>query len=101
MAKQQNLPLSPMEISGVCGRLLCCLAYENDYYGEVKRRLPRAGKMVQTPQGSGKIISVNVLKETLTVRLSSDQTIVVPASEIESKPEEARKPTPRRRRRRK
>ena len=92
MAKQQNLPLSPMEISGVCGRLLCCLAYENDYYGEVKRRLPRAGKMVQTSQGPGKVIAVNVLKETLTVRLSSDKTVDVPASEIESKPKETGEP---------
>jgi cell fate regulator YaaT (PSP1 superfamily) len=101
MAKQQNLPLSPMEISGVCGRLLCCLAYENDYYGEVKRRLPRAGKTVQTSQGPGKIINVNVLKETLTIRLASNQTVVIPASEIESKPEETKQPAQRKRRRRK
>lgn len=83
MAKQQNLPLSPMEISGVCGRLLCCLSYENDYYGQVRNRLPRVGKTVQTSQGEGKVTSVNVLKETLTVQLSEDALITISAEELE------------------
>jgi cell fate regulator YaaT (PSP1 superfamily) len=72
MAKQQDLPLSPMEISGVCGRLLCCLAYENDHYGEVKRRMPRVGQVVDTPKGSGKVRSLNVLQETVTVDLPGE-----------------------------
>jgi len=107
MAKQQNLPLSPMEISGVCGRLLCCLSYENDYYGKVKSRLPRVGKLVQTAQGEGKVTSVNVLKETLTVRLSPDTLVTISAEELGEQPP-ANKPDPspsssrsRRRRRRK
>lgn len=100
MAKQQNLPLSPMEISGVCGRLLCCLSYENDYYGQVKSRLPRVGKMIQTPQGEGKITSVNVLKETLTVRLPEDTLITVSAEELgEQSPAQDDNRSRRRRRR--
>jgi hypothetical protein len=67
MAKQQDLPLSPMEISGLCGRLLCCLAYENDYYQQVKSRFPKVGKTVDTPFGSGKVIKVSALRETMSV----------------------------------
>jgi cell fate regulator YaaT (PSP1 superfamily) len=72
MAKQQNLPLSPMEISGACGRLLCCLAYENDFYAEVRKRMPRRGSVVQTPQGEGRVIAQNMLQESVNVRLESD-----------------------------
>lgn len=98
MAKQQDLPLSPMEISGICGRLLCCLAYENDYYVEVKERLPKVGDIVATPLGPGKVTGINVLKETLTVELDSEATTEISAKELLSD-----KPTsrPRRRRRRK
>lgn len=75
MAKQQDLPLSPMEISGVCGRLLCCLSYEADYYAQVKQRLPHVGEMISTPQGEGQVSAVNVIKETVTVLLP-DEVIV-------------------------
>lgn len=71
MAKQQDLPLSPMEISGACGRLLCCLAYEEDHYAETKKRLPRRGEMVDTPRGRGKVVGVNAVKESLLVELES------------------------------
>lgn len=82
MAKQQDLPLSPMEISGVCGRLLCCLGYENDYYAEARGRLPRRGDKVQTRFGPGKVTVVNVIKETLTVELENGARIEVPVSEL-------------------
>jgi len=94
MAKQQDLPLSPMEISGICGRLLCCLAYENDYYAEVKTRLPEVGDVVVTPYGSGKVTGINVLKETLSVELGSEATIEITAEELKTDKE----PTRRRRR---
>jgi cell fate regulator YaaT (PSP1 superfamily) len=96
MAKKQDLPLSPMEISGICGRLLCCLTYENDYYAEVKKRLPKIGDVVVTPHGSGKVTSINVLKETLSVELDSEATIEISAEELETEKE----PTSRRRRKR-
>jgi len=96
MAKQQDLPLSPMEISGICGRLLCCLAYENDYYAEVKERFPKVGDVVVTPSGSGKVTGINVLKETLSVELDSEATIEISAKELKTDKE----PTSRRQRRR-
>lgn len=74
MAKQQDLPLSPMEISGCCGRLLCCLAYENDQYTEIKARFPKVGKMVEVSCGPVKILKVDALSEMATVILE-DGTI--------------------------
>ncbi len=67
MAKEQNLSLSPTKISGICGRLMCCLKYENDFYHEERKKAPKVGKMVETPQGKGKIIEVNILKSTVKV----------------------------------
>ena len=96
MAKQQDLPLSPMEISGICGRLLCCLAYENDYYAEVKKRLPKVGEVVVTSYGSGKVTDINVLKETLSVDLGRETTVEITAEELKTDKE----PTSRKRRKR-
>lgn len=90
MAKQQDLPLSPMEISGLCGRLLCCLTYENEYYTEVRSSLPQVGEKVTTPYGSGKVTGINVLKETVSVELESEVTVEVPAKDIGSKDRAAR-----------
>ena len=71
MAKDQDLPLNPTKISGVCGRLLCCLSYEHEQYVQVKAQLPRKGAWVQTPDGPGEVVSVNVLSETVIVALAS------------------------------
>lgn len=101
MAKQQNLPLSPMEISGTCGRLLCCLAYENDYYGEAKKSMPHMGQVVDTPKGQGKVIGMNVLKETLSVLLSGDTIVTVAMDELGQQQEQAAEPQRGSRRRRK
>ena len=90
MAKNQNLPLSPMEISGVCGRLLCCLAYENDFYAKVKKGMPKMGRTVETPSGSGRVIGLNVLDDTVTVSLSGQTAATFPSAEVKpgSAPEE-------------
>jgi cell fate regulator YaaT (PSP1 superfamily) len=85
MAKQQNLPLSPAEISGQCGRLFCCLTYENEYYTEMKKNLPRIGEKVTTDYGSGKVIGINILKETVSVKLESKVTVEVPAEGVKGK----------------
>ena len=69
MAKNQMLALNPTKINGICGRLLCCLAYENDTYTELKKDLPKLGSVIDTPMGSGKVSSVNVLKNTYSVDL--------------------------------
>ncbi len=71
MAKDQDLPLNPSKISGVCGRLLCCLAYEHEQYIEMKAEMPRRGMWVQTPEGPGEVVNVNVLRSTVTVMLSA------------------------------
>jgi cell fate regulator YaaT (PSP1 superfamily) len=71
MAKDQDLPLNPTKISGVCGRLLCCLSYEHEQYLEIKAELPKRGAWVQTPDGPGEVVTVNVVRETVIVELSS------------------------------
>lgn len=70
MAKEQDLPLNPSKISGVCGRLLCCLSYEHEQYQELRQGLPRRGARVKTPDGTGNVIDVNVLGQTVTVQLT-------------------------------
>ena len=69
MAKEQNLSLNPTKISGVCGRLMCCLKYEQDAYEDAIKRLPKNDSFVLTPDGTGNVSDVNVLKETVNVRL--------------------------------
>ena len=69
MAKEQSLALNPMKISGICGRLLCCLAYESKDYACVKKKMPRPKQEVSTPWGKAKVISTDLLKETVTVQL--------------------------------
>lgn len=82
MAKHQDLPLSPMEISGLCGRLLCCLDYENDYYQEVKGRFPKVGKAIETALGPGKVVKVSVLKETVSILLEDGSTVELTADQL-------------------
>jgi cell fate regulator YaaT (PSP1 superfamily) len=91
MAKQQDLPLSPMEISGVCGRLLCCLAYENDAYTAAKARLPKQGEVIDTEHGRGKIVQVNVIKETVQVELESQVIVEVSYQDVEAQPSVSRR----------
>jgi cell fate regulator YaaT (PSP1 superfamily) len=62
MAKDQNLSLNPPKISGLCGRLMCCLSYEHKFYKEMSRGLPREGEKIETGEGKGKVINVNVFK---------------------------------------
>jgi len=73
MAKEQNLSLNPGKISGMCGRLMCCLTYEHDYYEKAKKDLPKIGKRVKTKLGEGKVIRENILKKTVTVALDSGE----------------------------
>ena len=69
MAKEQSLSLNPTKISGICGRLMCCLKYEEDHYEATRKRMPRVGKEVQTPDGVGTVVDLNILKETVRVRI--------------------------------
>jgi cell fate regulator YaaT (PSP1 superfamily) len=69
MAKEQNLSMNPTKISGCCGRLMCCLKYEQEAYEDAHSRMPRPGHVVMTPEGQGMVEAVNLLKESVTVRL--------------------------------
>lgn len=67
MAKEQNLSLNPTKISGICGRLMCCLKYEEDTYEYLNRNLPNEGDIVKTPDGTGEVLSVSVLRQLVRV----------------------------------
>ncbi len=69
MAKEQSLSLNPTKISGVCGRLMCCLKYEQDQYEQTRKRMPRVGREVVTPDGNGIVSDLNIVKETVSVRI--------------------------------
>jgi cell fate regulator YaaT (PSP1 superfamily) len=100
MAKVQDLPLSPMDISGVCGRLLCCLAYESEHYTKVKEKLPKIGKVIDTPHGKGKVVQVNAVKESIQVELETQVRVEILYGELAAADEEAETVTHRRRRKR-
>ncbi len=70
MAKEQRLPLNPTRISGACGRLLCCLGYENDQYIEARKGLPRIRQAVTTPDGKATVTGINLLQKTVQVKLT-------------------------------
>ena len=73
MAKVQNLSLNPTKISGICGRLMCCLKYENDVYMELRKGLPDNGEKVKTKDGMGKVVDSNILESKVRVRLYSGE----------------------------
>jgi cell fate regulator YaaT (PSP1 superfamily) len=82
MAKEQQLSLNPNKISGICGRLMCCLTYEYSAYQELRRNLPRVGKRIQTPEGEGKIIRYNLIRETVTLELEDRRELEVPLANL-------------------
>ena len=82
MAKEQDLSLNPMKISGVCGRLVCCLSHECEQYREMRRNLPAIGQQVKTPLGTASVVGINPLKETVLVKLESEATAELPVAEV-------------------
>jgi cell fate regulator YaaT (PSP1 superfamily) len=75
MAKEQNLSLNPTKISGVCGRLMCCLKYEYADYIEMKKGMPKVGKRIITPEGEGKVVRQNVMEKKVVVALSDGREV--------------------------
>lgn len=73
MAKNQNIALNPSKINGACGRLLCCLAYEDDVYSDHRKDLPKIGQNVKTPDGEGRVVSLDVLNKKYTVNIDGDK----------------------------
>jgi cell fate regulator YaaT (PSP1 superfamily) len=82
MAKKQNLFLNPAKISGMCGRLMCCLSYEYEYYNDLIKDIPKVGKEIDTIKGKGKVVRQNVLKESLTILTDSEEEIDIPYDDI-------------------
>ncbi len=89
MAKTQGLSLNPGKISGLCGRLMCCLEYENDYYAEVGKEMPKIGSEVASPDGKGSVVSVNMLTKTVKIKIETKEGGLVfkdyPVAEIKFK----------------
>ncbi len=102
MAKEQNLPLNPMKISGTCGRLLCCLGYEFEQYRDMKKELLKDGENVQTSMGAAVVVGGNPLKGTVLLEVESGARVEMPMKDLASENKEKEKEKeqePRRRRR--
>lgn len=82
MAKDQDLSLNTAKLSGLCGRLMCCLAYEYDNYVDFKKSAPKVGDIVSTPNGKGKVVSVDCIKESCNVEISENNVKSFKASQL-------------------
>ena len=83
MAKEQNMSLNPEKISGLCGRLMCCLGFEYEAYADLKKDMPKCGKMVQTPEGRGKVIRQNALQGEVVVILENGKEATFKAKDVQ------------------
>jgi cell fate regulator YaaT (PSP1 superfamily) len=85
MAKEQSLSLNPTKISGICGRLMCCLNYEQETYEGIRKRLPKVHSVVKTPFGKGEVVANNVVKESVKVKIKTneaEEVVEVPIGDI-------------------
>ena len=87
MAKEQDLSLNPQKISGVCGRLMCCLRYEFDAYKDFKSRAPKQNASVETPVGTAKVVDLDVPREVISLKVDGEKPVKVPLADFEP-PEE-------------
>jgi cell fate regulator YaaT (PSP1 superfamily) len=92
MAKEQHLPLNPAKISGVCGRLMCCLRYEQDSYRRFMLWVPAVGEKVETERGTARVISHDMMSEKVTLELEDGEKFAVPASYFGPEPAEVEIP---------
>ncbi len=83
LAKAQGLSLNPVQISGPCGRLLCCLHYEHDFYVQQRKRFPKEGKTVKTPEGNERVVAVDIFRERVTLRSDAGDTRVVGLDQLQ------------------
>ncbi len=82
VAKDQRLSLNPAQISGACGRLMCCLRYEHEFYVQSRKRFPKEGKIITTAKGEEKVLAIDIFHERLTLRTAEGETRVVPLVEF-------------------
>jgi cell fate regulator YaaT (PSP1 superfamily) len=83
MAKTQKTTLDPTKISGYCGRLMCCLRFEDEFYNELKHQLPKKGAVVKTSKGTGEVINIDLLSQSLTIEVGGGERIRVWSNEIQ------------------
>lgn len=88
MAKDQNLPLNPSKISGVCGRLMCCLKYEREIYTSFRQRAPKKGRMIDTPAGEGRVIELLPTRDSVSVDLGEGRRATFSLDELQPAPRE-------------
>lgn len=84
LAKAQGLSLNPLQISGPCGRLLCCLHYEHDFYVQQRKRFPKEGKALRTAEGTERVVAVDIFRERVTLRSDSGATRVVSLAQLQA-----------------
>lgn len=89
MAKMQKATLDPAKISGYCGRLKCCLRYEDQTYTDLKKKLPKKNTRVKTKHGQGKVVDTQILTQLVMVEYESGERIAVPVENIEIIPASA------------
>jgi len=82
VAKDQRLSLNPSQISGACGRLMCCLRYEHDFYVQSRKRFPKEGKILVTSRGEEKVVANDIFRDAVTLRSAEGDTRVVPLAEL-------------------
>ena len=92
MAKEQDLSLNPQKISGLCGRLMCCLRYEYDAYKDFKSRAPKMNATVQTPVGAAKVVELDVPREIVALKVGDEKPVKVPLADFEEPAEEGARP---------
>ena len=93
LAKDQQLSLNPAQISGCCGRLMCCLMYEHRTYVEARRRFPREGRTLRTARGEERVVSVDILQERVTLRAEDGQRRTVHLDELKGEVSAAPRPS--------
>lgn len=89
VAKDQRLSLNPTQISGACGRLMCCLRYEHDFYVQSRRRFPKEGRILRTARGEEKVLAIDIFRDTVTLRGVEGEARVVPLAELRQEAEQA------------
>jgi len=82
MVKEQSLALNPAKISGICGRLMCCLSYEYDMYADCKKNFPKVGKRVTVSQGEGKVVKHNTLSSTMIIQFDDGKEVTVELKDV-------------------
>ena len=92
MAKEQDLSLNPQKISGVCGRLMCCLRYEFDAYKDFKSRAPKQNATVETPDGPAKVVDLDVPREIVSLKIMGEKPVKVPLADFDPPEEGSNRP---------